>query len=260
MAGRVEASAPPPGGLRERARRLGGWRVLVVPVAVAAVLLANWMWIASIELDSIEQRSLGADTLWARTREHLALSFTAAVVVAATAVPIGILLSRTRNRGVRGFVLGLGAVGQATPALGVIILIAIIWQTGFTTALIAIILYSFLPVLRNTLIGIEEVDPNVREAARGMGLRPRQILWRIELPLAVPVIAAGLRTAVVFAVSVATIGAFINAGGLGEIIISGLKLQRMPVLITGAAVVAAIAVLVDWLAGIIEDLIRPKGL
>jgi osmoprotectant transport system permease protein len=142
----------------------------------------------------------------------------------------------------------------------VVILLAIVWQTGFTTALVALVVYSFLPVLQNTIAGLAQVDPNIRESARGMGMTPGQVLRRVELPLASPVILAGLRTALVFAVGVATVATFINAGGLGDMIVNGLKLQRYPVLIVGAILVAAIAVLIDWAAGVVEDIVRPKGL
>ena len=91
-------------------------------------------------------------------------------------------------------------------------------------------------------------------------MTPAQVLLRVELPLASPVILAGLRTALVFAVGVATVATFINAGGLGDMIINGLKLQRFPVLLVGAALVAAIAVLIDWLAGLVEEWVRPRGM
>ena len=121
-------------------------------------------------------------------------------------------------------------------------------------------IYSFLPVLQNTIAGLAQVDPSIRESARGMGMTPSQVLRRVELPLASPVILAGLRTALVFAVGVATVATFINAGGLGDMIINGLKLQRYPVLVVGAILVASIAVLIDWAAGVVEDIVRPKGL
>jgi osmoprotectant transport system permease protein len=180
----------------------------------------------------------------------------ASALVAILAIPTGIALSRTRSRVVRSVVLSVANVGQATPAIGVIILLAIIWQT---TAVVALVIYSFLPVLRNTLIGLQQVDENVRESARGMGMTPNQVLFRVELPLAVPVILAGLRTSLVFAVGVATVATFINAGGLGDMIVNGLKLQRYPVLITGAVLVACIALLIDWVAGLAEDRLRPRG-
>lgn len=239
--------------------RLLSIKRFVTPLIVLAVLGLLILWLSSQTLDSIEQRTLNVDYIIARTKEHLGLTLVASALVAILAIPTGIAVSRTRSPVVRGFVLGLANIGQATPAVGVIILLAIVWQTGYTTALVALVVYSFLPVLRNTMVGLAQVDPNVRESATGMGMTPNQVLLRIELPLAVPVILAGLRTALVFCVGVATIATFINAGGLGDMIVNGLKLQRYPVLLTGAVLVACIALLVDWVAAQAEDLLRPRG-
>ena len=244
---------PPPVRRRLTLRRF------VTPAVVVVVLGLLLLWISSLQLDSIEQRTINWDYLSRTITQHLNLTIVASALVAATAIPLGIALARTRSRAIRGIVLTIANIGQATPAVGLIILLAIMWSTGYTTALVALVIYAFLPVLRNTLIGIEQVDPNVREAARGMGMTPNQVLVRIELPLAVPVILAGLRTALVFAVGVATIATFINAGGLGDMIVNGLKLQRTPVLVVGAVLVACIALLIDWIAGIAEDLLTPKG-
>ncbi|MDZ8171187.1 ABC transporter permease [Microbacterium xanthum] len=242
-------------------RTLPAWaRRFVAPVAVAVVLLATLGWISVLELDSIEQRTLNADYIAARIGEHLVLSILASILVAVIAIPAGIAVSRSHSRVFRGAIVGLANIGQATPAIGVVILLAIMWQTGFTTALIALVIYAFLPVLQNTITGLAQVDPNIRESARGMGMTPGQVLRQVELPLASPVILAGLRTALVFAVGVATVATFINAGGLGDMIINGLKLQRYPVLVVGAVLVACIAVLIDWVAGVVEELLRPKGL
>lgn len=246
--------------LRRPVRRGQGWKAFLVPLIVLLFGLAVWVWVQSLTLDSIEQRTLNASYITARVREHLVLSIMASVMVAVLAIPTGILVHRSRSKTVRSVVLGLANIGQATPAVGVVILLAIVWRTGFVTALIALVIYAFLPVLRNTLIGLSEVDAAVRESATGMGMTPNQVLRRIELPLASPVILAGLRTALVFAVGVATIATFINAGGLGDMIVNGLKLQRFPVLIVGAGLVAAIAILIDWLAGLIEDRVKPEGL
>jgi osmoprotectant transport system permease protein len=230
----------------------------LIPLFIIAIgLLALWLWVSSLELDSIEQRTLNADYIGARIREHLVLTIVASVLVAVLAIPAGILVSRTKSPIVRSIIIGIANIGQATPAVGLVILLAIWWKTGFSTALIALVAYSFLPVLRNTMTGLEQVDPNMKEAARGMGMRPVQVLFRVELPLAVPVILAGLRTALVFAVGVATVATFINAGGLGDMIVNGLKLQRFPVLLTGAVLVAAIAIFIDWIAGLIEEAVTP---
>lgn len=234
-------------------------RRFITPLIVVVVLGALVLWLSSMQLDSIEKRTLNIDYIINRTREHLGLTIVASALVAVLAIPTGIALSRTNSRVVRGIVLGIANVGQATPAIGVIILLAIVWQTGYATALVALVIYSFLPVLRNTLIGLQQVDENVRESARGMGMTPNQVLRDVELPLAVPVILAGLRTSLVFCVGVATVATFINAGGLGDMIVNGLKLQRYPVLITGAVLVACIALLIDWIAGLAEDRLRPRG-
>lgn len=234
-------------------------RRFITPVVVVVALALLLFWLSTLQLDSIEQRTLNWRYILQRTGEHLGLTVVASALVAVLAIPTGILLARTRVRAVRAVVLGLANIGQATPAVGVIILLAIVWQTGYTTALVALVVYAFLPVLRNTLIGIEQVDPAVTEAARGMGMTRNQALVRVELPLAVPVILAGLRTSLVFAVGVATIATFINAGGLGDMIVNGLKLQRYPVLVVGAVLVACIALLIDWIAGIAEDLLTPRG-
>jgi osmoprotectant transport system permease protein len=235
-------------------------RRAAAPALVAIALLGTWLWVSSLQLDSIELRTLNPAYISARIREHLVLTLVASALVALLAIPAGILVHRVRSRTFRAIVLALGNIGQATPAIGVVILLAIVWQTGFATALVALVAYSFLPVLRNTMIGLEQVSPDVKEAARGMGMTPGRVLRQIELPLASPTILAGLRTSLVFCVGVATVATFINAGGLGDMIVNGLKLQRFPVLLVGAVLVAAIAILIDWLAGIVEDIVRPRGL
>lgn len=230
------------------------------PVVIVLALLALFLWLGSLSLDSIEQRTLNWQYLQDRTFEHLRLTVVASAIVAVIAIPAGIALSRIHSRTVHAVVFGIANVGQSTPAIGLVILLAIVWKLGFEVALVGLVAYSVLPVLRNTLVGLEQVDASLTEAARGMGMHPLQILTRIELPLAIPVIVAGLRTALVFCVGVATVATFINAGGLGDMIVNGLKLQRWPVLITGAVVVSCIALAIDWIAGLAEDLLKPKGL
>lgn len=241
-------------------RRIFTLRRFITPIVVAVILLLLLWWVSTLQLDSIEQRTLNWSYLTLRIGEHLSLTVVASALIAVLAIPIGIALAKTPSKAVRAVVLAIANIGQATPAVGVVILLAIVWQTGYTTALVALVVYAFLPVLRNTMIGIEQVDASVRESARGMGMTPSQVLSRIELPLAVPVILAGLRTALVFCVGVATIATFINAGGLGDMIVNGLKLQRYPVLVVGAVLVACIALLIDWIAGFVEDLLTPKGI
>jgi osmoprotectant transport system permease protein len=258
MTAAIDLSAVKSSRAKERGATAIRWST--APVLVAVVLIATFLWVGSLKLDSIELRTLNPEYITARIREHLVLSIVASVLVAVLAIPAGILVHRARSRTFRAIVLAIGNIGQATPAIGVVILLAIAWQTGFVTAIVALVAYSLLPVLRNTMTGLEQVNSDVRESARGMGMTPGQVLRRIELPLASPTILAGFRTALVFCVGVATVATFINAGGLGDMIVNGLKLQRFPVLLVGAVLVAAIAVLIDWLAGIVEEIVRPRGL
>lgn len=236
------------------AKRLG--TPLLVIAALSALLAFLYL---RGEPDAIEAFALNWEYILARVDEHIRLSISAALLVAAIAIPAGILASRSDNRLIRNIVIGFGNIGQATPAVGVIILLALVIGIGWGTAIIALVFYGLLPVIRNTMVGISQINPSIIESARGMGMTGGQILRKIELPLAVPVILAGFRTTLVFSVGVATIATFINAGGLGEVLVVGLKLSREAVTLTGAVVVSCIALMMDWLAGLIEDLLKPKG-
>ncbi|MEU9015468.1 ABC transporter permease [Streptomyces sp. NPDC048479] len=248
-----------PASVPSRRRPFTGFGRFGTPAVVAAAGIADYLWVHSMRLDSIEQRTLNSGYLVSRTAEHLKLTFVATVLIMSIAVPLGVLISRVRARWVPPLVLGLANVGQATPAIGVLVLLTITVGPGVGVAMTSLVAYSALPVLRNTLIGIQQVDHTLIEAARGMGMRPGQVLWRIEMPLAVPVVLAGLRTALVFCVGVATLATFVNAGGLGDIIVNGIKLDRDPVLITGSVLTASIALLLDWAGGLVESVLRPKG-
>jgi osmoprotectant transport system permease protein len=255
------STTPVPGGVAAPSRWRGLLRRhLAMPVILASTLLGTYLWGRSLHLDDIERRSLNAAYLWRATREHLSLTFLTTVLVVALAVGAGIVLTRRSMRWLTPIATGLANIGQATPAIGLLVLLSIWLGIGFTTALIGLVAYSVLPVLRNTIVGIEQVDPHLIEAGRGIGMSPLAILVRIELPLAVPVILAGVRTTLVLAVGVATLATFINAGGLGALIVTGIKLQREPVLITGAILTAALALSLDWLGGVLSDLLRPRGL
>ena len=212
-------------------RRIGtAARRVAAPVVVAVLVGLVFLWVSTLHLDSIEQRTLNPEYITARIREHLVLTVVASALVALLAIPAGIAVHRVRAGWFRAIVLGLGNIGQATPAVGVVILLAIVWQTGFLTALVALVAYSFLPVLRNTLIGLEQVNADAKEAARGMGMTPGQVLRQIELPLASPTILAGLRTSLVFCVGVATVATFINAVWAGILIRAG-RSDKSPALV-----------------------------
>ncbi len=131
---------------------------------------------------------------------------------------------------------------------------------GLRTAVTAIVIAAVLPVLRNVLVGLEQVDRSLIEASRGMGMSNLQTLIKVELPLAVPVIVTGIRVSLVLAVGAAVFGAFINAGGLGYLIDTGQKLARDNITVVGALLVASLALTVDWLSAVAQRFLRPRGI
>ncbi len=236
-------------------------RYLVMPAFLAASCLALYLWVSSMELDSIEQRTLNADYITQRVVQHLQITGVATVIVVIISVTAGVLLTRPALSRVSPYIVGIASTGQAIPSIGVLVLLAMATGNfGFDIAVIGLIIYAFLPVLRNTMVGIQQVDKSVIEAGRGMGMTKTAVLFRIELPLAIPIMLAGIRTALIIVVGTAALATFINAGGMGDIINTGIKLSRESILVTGAVLTAVLALTVDYVAGIIEDVLRPKGL
>lgn len=229
--------------------------------ALVLVTLGLWVgWRLTADLDNIEARQLAWDTLARLTWEHVQLTLVSTVLVLVTAIPLGIMLTRRGLDRAAPLVVGVANIGQAAPAIGLVVLFAIWLGFDFWTAIVAFTLYGILPVLRNTIVGLQGVDPTLVEAGRGMGMSARGVLWRIELPLAVPVIMAGVRTALVLVVGVASFATFIDAGGLGALIQTGITLFRTSVLVSGGLLIALLALVVDWLGRILETAARPKGL
>lgn len=186
-------------------------------------------------------------------REHVVLVFLAILAAVIIGVPTGILL--TRYRALRGPVLGLANVMQTVPSLalfGFLIPLPFIGGIGARTALVALVLYSLLPIIRNTVTGILGVEPSVREAAVAMGMTDSQVLRQVELPLAMGVIVTGIRVATVIAVGVTTIAAAVGAGGLGVYIFRGLRQYDNNLLLAGALSAALLALAADFLLGLLE--------
>ena len=235
-------------------------RYLAMPIFLGLAGLALYLYVGTQDLDSIEQRSLNAGTLIQQTARLIELAAVSTAIVVTLAVITGILLTRPFARRVSPFVIGLANIGQAVPSIGVLALLAIIWSIGFWPCIVALVAYSFLSILRNTMVGLRQVDRSIIEAARGMGMTKMAVLFRIELPLAVPIILAGIRTALIINVGTATLGTFIGAGGLGESINNAIRLDRTVVLVTASGVTAIVALFIDWLAGVAEDVLRPRGL
>ncbi len=241
------------------ARKLA--RYLLLPAFLTAVCVALYLWVSSLELDSIEQRTLNQDYIMQRVIEHLQMTGIATAIVVAVSVTAGIILTRPAMSRVSPYIVSVASTGQAIPSIGVLVLIAM-WtgNFGFDIAIVALVVYAFLPVLRNTMVGIQQVDPSVIEAGRGMGMTRTAVLFRIELPLAIPIMLAGIRTALIIVVGTATLATFINAGGMGDIIDTGISLSRNSILVTGAVLTGVLALVIDYIAGVVEDVLRPKGL
>ncbi|MGE3173408.1 MAG: glycine betaine ABC transporter substrate-binding protein [Planctomycetota bacterium] len=192
--------------------------------------------------------------------QHLQLSLLAVLLAILFAVPIGIAVSRSRM-GER-LALGSASVVQTIPSLALLAFLIAIPGLGLTTrsAVLALFLYAILPILRNTVSGLRAVDAELLDAATGIGLTPRQILLRVQLPLATSTIMAGVRTATVISIGVATLAAFIGAGGLGEPIVTGLYLNDTRLILAGAIPAALLALLADWALGLVERRLVPRGL
>lgn len=243
------------------------WRLIATPLALAVVLGALALYLGSDDLDSIERQNLSLDVIRRALVVHLELTAISTALVIAIGIPLGIALTRPAVRRAAPLALGVANVGQAVPSIGILALFAMLVGLGWTGVVVALVLYSLLSVLRNTIVGLEGVDPATIEAARGMGMSRMRTLRKIELPLAVPVMLAGIRTALILNVGTVTLATFTlgappdGSGGLGEIINSGLRLGRLDtVVLAGGVLTAVLALLVDWVAGLVEDVLTPRGL
>ena len=257
--GEVEAEAPPPppSPLKPRVT----WQKLtILPAALVALLLATWLWFEQARLDAISENALSNGQVSKALWQSVELTAISTFFVLIIAIPLGILLTRKAFRKGTPVAMAFANMGQATPAIGLLALLVIWLGTGMTSALVGITIYAVLPVLSNTIAGLKANDPTLLEAARGIGMSPWGVLRRVELPLAVPLILAGVRTALVLNVGTSTLATFGGGGGLGVLITTGITTQRMPVLVLGSVLTVALALLVDWLASLAELLLRPRGL
>ncbi|MBA2530738.1 MAG: ABC transporter permease [Nocardioidaceae bacterium] len=251
------ADAGPVLGPRRR-RSLGGY--LFMPLLLIATLIILYVVVQNRELSSGEQRVLTFDNVMDSLVVHLRVTAISTILVLVIAIPLGVLLTRSFARPITPPAIAVFNIGQAIPSIGLIALFAIAWAIGFWPVVVALVAYTVLPVLRNTMVGLRQVDASVIESARGMGMTKMAVLLRIELPLAVPIIMAGLRTALTINVGTATLGAFVGVDTLGVLIVAGQVQNRQLITVVGGILVAVLALLVDYSASIAEDVLRPRGL
>ena len=200
----------------------------------------------------------GPDGIPVRTLQHIWYSVLATVIAAAIALPVGIFIGHT-GRGAT-FAVNLTNLGRAIPSLGIIILMFTIFGFGIVPVLVTLFALAIPPIVTNSYIGVHTVDPDVRQAAEGMGMRGRQVLWQVELPMAMPLIMAGIRTSAVQVVATATLAAFVGLGGLGRYLIDGLAQRDLAEVVAGAILVAVLSLLTELVLGRVQTLVVPRGL
>lgn len=233
----------------------GRARVWYLPIAVAVGIGLSVLVLQTLNPGPTDGEILNSQFLTDRLVRHIELVVISFAVVAAIGMPVGVLMAKS-GRFVQIPVFLVANLGQAVPSIGILVLFYAFFGLGLFPTLLALIVYALLPVLRNTLVGVQSVDPAAVEAARGMGMTAWQSLYRVELPLASPVIFAGLRTALVLIVGTATLGNFVGGGGLGDVIAAGLN-QSDRIVLVGAVMVAALALLADWALSLVERVVVP---
>lgn len=224
-----------------------------------ALLLGVTVWMTSKGSVGIFKMFSGMKIVSATLR-HLQIVVAAEVLAIGIGIPIGFLSTRHAFRFVSPVLIGIANIGQTVPTLAFIGIAGALLGMGYNAAVIALFVYATLPIIRNTYAGILSVDPAIKEAAQGMGMSKWQVTSRVELPLARPVIMAGIRTSTVVNVGTAAVAGMIGAGGLGVLIMTGIAVRVMPIVIQGAAPTAALAIALDALLGGLEDWMTPRGL
>jgi osmoprotectant transport system permease protein len=193
-----------------------------------------------------------------RTLEHLAMSGASVLTAAAIALPVGIAIGHIGRGGI--LAINISNIGRAIPSFAVLVIAVELVGIGALPAFIALVALAIPPMVTNSYIGMREVDADVREAARGMGMRERAVLLRVELPIALPFIMAGIRTSAVNVVATATLAALVAWGGLGRFIVDGFGLQDYPMMFAGAIMVAILSLIVEFSLAGAQRLATPAGL
>ncbi|OCS85150.1 ABC transporter permease [Caryophanon tenue] len=193
-----------------------------------------------------------------KTWEHLYISLIALALGAIVAIPLGILLSKTKR--IAKVVLAITSVFQTLPSLAILAMMIPFLGVGKVPAIVALFIYTLLPILNNTYIGMQSVSKDLRNAGTSMGMTTMQSIRLVELPLAIPIIMAGIRLSAVYVIAWATLASYIGAGGLGDFIFNGLNLYQTNLIIGGAILVTVLALLTDFVLSKVEIWVTPKGL
>ncbi|MGM0384809.1 MAG: ABC transporter permease [Actinomycetota bacterium] len=214
-------------------------------------LVAAWQWI----LDPA--RWAGTDGIPLRLWEHLWYTFVAVLIAAAIAIPIGLVIAHT-GRG-RALAVGSTSAARAIPTLGLVTLLALMWGVGLTAPMVAFVVLAVPSILAGAYAGVDSVEPHVKDAATAMGMTGGQVLGRVEVPLALPMMWGGIRSATLQVVATATLAAYVGSGGLGRYLFRGLKTQDYPQMLASALLVVALAIVLEALLAFAQRVIVPKG-
>jgi len=191
-----------------------------------------------------------------KTWQHVYISAIALALGILVAVPLGILLTRVKS--IANVVMAIASMLQTIPAMALLALMIPFFGIGAVPAIIALFIYSLLPILRNTYLGMEDVEPALIDAAKGMGLTGWQSIIKVEVPMSAPVIMAGIRLSATYVIAWAALASYIGAGGLGDFIFNGLNLYRTDLILGGSIPVIILALIVDWLLGKLEAAVTPR--
>lgn len=216
--------------------------------------MSVWEWFAD------PANWTGPNGIPIRTWEHIVISASAMLIALVVALPVGLVLGHYRKG--TFIATNIGNVGRAVPTLGILIILASIASIGVgnLAAVLALALFAIPPLLTNTFTGIAGVDQEVRNAATGMGMGNAEVLWRVEIPLAVPLLAAGIRTATVQVVATASLAAVVGSGGLGRYVVDGFALQDTTLIVAGAILTALISVGSEGFMAVVQRLVTPRGM
>ncbi len=231
----------------------------VILVSLLTLLIGATIWITSLGKVGIYSTFTYADLVWSAWA-HFKMVFIAVIIATAIGVPLGILVTRPGLEKLALPVIAGASVGQTIPTLAVIAIMAPVLGFGLRSAIVALVIYGLLPILRNSYTSIKTIDPAVIEAAKGMGLTRAQIACKIELPLARPVIMAGIRISTVITVGTAELAVLVGGGGLGKITLTGVFAREALIILQGAAPTAAMAIALGFLLERVERWTTPRGL
>ena len=231
----------------------------IVFISLLIILIGLTAWITSIGKLGIYSTFTYGD-IFNEAKNHLQMVLMAVLIAMVVGIPLGVLVTQPRLNKLAPFVVGIGNIGQSIPSLAVIAIMAPLLGFGLQSAIIALFIYGLLPILRNSYASMRNIDPSIIEAARGMGMTRWQIIRKIELPLARPVIMAGIRVSTVVTVGTAELAVLVGGSGLGRITLAGV-LARQPLLILqGAAPTAVLAIVLGFILERLENWITPRGL